>query len=146
MLGILNLCPVETWVYCSDVLIPKWICVTLTKHSLDSNTVADPASSWPVVSVRRRPELQSDVDSTPRSLVQLSIQHAWWVESHIDDVTDILLQRQRQRQNVDASSARIHQVACDYSSTTILQAAETAHASDQRHLCLRRCIRRHTAP
>lgn len=113
--------------------------------SLDSSTFANPAGSGPVVGIRRRPELESDVGTTPWSRLQLCLGHSERVASDVDHVTDVLLQRQRQRQSVDASSAPTHQVSRDCSSTTILQARETAHAGDQRHLRLRCCISKHQA-
>jgi len=90
----------------SDV---RWVKLeSLTSLGLDSNTVAHPAGSRPVVSIRRRPELQSHVNSasTPRTL--LWIDHCQWVASLTDHVTDVLLQLLRQWQCFDTGSAGIH--------------------------------------
>jgi len=73
------------------------------------------------------------------------VEQSGLMTSRVNHVADVLLQRQRQRQSVDASSARIRHVSRHYGSTTILQAAETAHAGDQRHLRLGRCVYKNNA-
>ena len=112
--------------------------------SLDSyTTVADPPCPWPVVGVRRRPELECYVDTTSKWWTQLRIRHSGRVSTHVHHVADVLLQRHGQRQRVDASTARIRQVSRYYGPATILQAGEAAHAGYQRHLGLCRCTQTH---
>jgi len=134
------------WIYDSQAIATPFVaCQSEGELDLGSETVVDPARPRPVVDVRRRPELESDADTTSRWRTLQRVDHSGQATtSNVNHVTDVLLQRHRQRQSVDASSARIHQVSCDHGSTAILQVAETAHARDQRHFRLRRYMHRQT--